>query len=64
MNKDDLFKQDAKTIVDMCFDNKLFKDQVTRDDMNTFQDYIGFLLQSRFDSHVRCKEMLDKIKTL
>ena len=58
----EIFKQDAKTIVDMCFNSKLFKDHITRDDMQGFEDFIGFLLQSRFDSHIKCSDFLRKIK--
>ena len=32
-----IFKQDAKQIVDLAFDKKLFKDEITRDDMNAFK---------------------------
>ena len=34
------FKQDAKTIVDMLFEAKLFKDHITRDDMNVTEALI------------------------
>jgi hypothetical protein len=60
--KDQLFKNDAKQIVDMIFDNKMFKDNITRDDMNGFEDLISFLIQTRFESHIRCENMLRKIK--
>jgi hypothetical protein len=35
---DKIFKQDAKSIVDLAFNNKLFKEEITRDDMNTFEE--------------------------
>lgn len=56
-----LFKQDAKQIVDMCFDNRLFKDTLTRDDFNSFEDLIQFLLQSKFNTYVKTEELFRKI---
>jgi hypothetical protein len=58
-----IFKQDAKQIVDMAFDKKLFKDEITRDDMNGFEDLISFLLSSRFESYKKCEELLKKLNT-
>lgn len=59
---DKIFKVDAKQIVDMAFDNRLFKDEVTRDDMNAFQDLIQFLMQSRFESYVRTEKLMRSIE--
>lgn len=58
------FKNDAKQIVDMAFDAKLFKENVTRDDMNTFEDLIEFLLQSKFDTYKKCLELTAKIQKI
>jgi len=55
------FKQDAKSIVDLAFDTKLFKDDVTRDEMTTFEDLISFLLQSKFESYNKAKDLFDRI---
>lgn len=60
--EDKIFKTDAKQIVDLMFDNKLFKDNVTRDDMNVFEDLITFLLQSRFESYQRVNALLERVK--
>jgi hypothetical protein len=57
-----IFKQDAKQIVDMAFNNKLFKEELTRDDFNAFEDYIQFCLQSRFDTYVRLEKLMNKIQ--
>ena len=61
-----IFKQDAKQIVDLAFDKRLFKDEITRDDMNAFEELIDFLLSSRFESYKRADkffEILKKTKT-
>lgn len=56
-----IFKQDAKTLVDTLFDAKLFKDQVTRDDLNSIEDYISSALNSRFDSYLKIEKIMDKL---
>lgn len=55
------FKQDAKQIVDTLFDNKLFIDSLTRDDLNSIEDYLQYAMESRFNSHVKSKELSIKI---
>ena len=56
------FKQDAKQIVDMLFDNKIFREDVTRDDLNAVENHINFLLDSKFDSHLRLEKLVKKIE--
>jgi hypothetical protein len=58
----EIFKLDAKTIVDLSFNNKLFKDEVTRDDMDKFEDLLSYLLQSKYESYKRAEELLKKLK--
>ena len=62
--EDKIFQADAKKIVDMAFDARLFKDQLTRDDFNAFEDLITFLLQSRFESYKRLDKMLESVKAI
>jgi len=57
-----IFKQDAKQIVDLVFDKKLFKDEITRDDMNAFEELIDFLLSSRYESYKRAEKLLENLK--
>jgi hypothetical protein len=56
------FKRDAKQITDMLFDKRLFTDSLTRDDMNAFEDLIEFLLNSKFESHLRCEALLKSLE--
>jgi len=35
----------AKEIIDCMFDSKIFKDSITRDDMNVFEDLLAFHFQ-------------------
>jgi hypothetical protein len=60
--EDKIFKNDAKQIVDLAFNNKLFKEEITRDDFNAFEELIGFLLQSRFESYQRAEKLLSSLK--
>ena len=59
-----IFKQDAKTIVDLAFDSNLFKDSVTRDNMNTFEDLIEYMLSSRFESYKKTEKLLKDLKRI
>ena len=55
------FKQDAKQIVDMLFDNKIFRESVTRDDLNAVEGHVHYLLNSKFDLHLRLAKLVEKI---
>ena len=59
-----IFKQDAKQMVDMMFDANLFHDNVTRDNMNTFEELIRFLLQSKFDSYRGLEKLNESVKNV
>ena len=59
---ENIFKQDVKQIVDLEFDKKLFKDEITRDDMNAFEELIDFLLSSRYESYKRAEKLLESSK--
>lgn len=59
--KENYFKQDAKQIVDMLFDNKIFRDNVTRDDLTAVETHLSYLLDQKFNSHLRLAELIKKI---
>ena len=61
---DKIFKQDAKQMVDMMFESNLFHDNVTRDNMNTFEELIGFLLESKFDGYRRLEKLNESVKKI
>lgn len=60
--EDKIFKNDAKSITDMAFNNKLFKDELTRDDFNGFEDLIEYLLKSRYESYIRINKLVEQVK--
>lgn len=57
-----MFKQDAKSIVDLAFDTKLFNDSITRDQMKVFEELIEFILSSKFESYKRAEKLFESIK--
>ena len=59
---DKVFKNDAKNIVDVAFDNRLFKDDLTRDDFNSFEDLLCFMLQSKFETYKRVEALTTRIE--
>lgn len=60
--REPIFKADAKQLVDMVFDTRLFQDGITRDDMNGIEELISFLLESRFDSYKRVHALMEGIE--
>ena len=58
----EIFRDDAKRIVDTLFDAKLFNDEMTRDKMKIFEDLLSLCMQSKYASYVRGQEFLDQIK--
>ena len=57
-----IFKNDAKQIVDLVFDAKLFRDDLTRDNLNSIEEMIQFMMQSRFESYQRAQNLLKSIE--
>lgn len=55
------FKKDAKQIVDMLFDTKCFKEDISRDDMIELEKFINYLLESKTDSYIKFIEINKKI---
>jgi len=39
------YQNRAKEIIDCMFDGKIFRDNITRDDMNGFEDLLAFQFQ-------------------
>ncbi len=58
----DQFKAEAKMLVDTLFDKGLFQDQLTRDDMNAVEDFIGSAMSMRYESEKKVREIMKKIK--
>lgn len=56
-----IFKQDAKSIVDTIFETKCFREDLSRDDINTVEELVQFMLSSRFDSYLRAEKLFQQI---
>lgn len=63
MKENEIFQQDAKSIVNMLFEGKIFRDGITRDDMNFIQNYIEQSLESRFQLYLSGQKFLKTIET-
>ncbi len=59
--EDKIFKSDAKQIVDLAFDNKVLAKDLTRDNLNDFEELIEFLLRSRFESYKKAEKLFESI---
>lgn len=62
METNNIFKQDAKSIADTLFETKIFKDSLTRDELNTIEELIGYCMSVRFDSILRAEKLFKQIK--
>ncbi len=56
-----IFKQDSKSMVDMLFNTKAFREDITRDDMNTLESFIDSIMQNRFESYVKLEKLMERI---
>ena len=62
METNKIFKQDAKSIVDTLFETKIFKDNLTRDELNTIEELIDYCMSARFESLLRAEKLFKQIK--
>lgn len=59
-----VFKGDAKSATDTLFDTKIFREDITRDQMNAFEDLIALLLQQRYEGYLKAEELRKSIQKL
>ena len=57
-----IFARDAKTIVDLLFDAKLFKDSITRDDMLQVESLVCYLMDTRYNGQKRAEALMEKLQ--
>lgn len=62
MQTENYFKNDAKAIVDMLFENKLFIESLKRDDLMAIENFIASELQSKFESITKMQKLIETIK--
>jgi len=60
----DRFKGDVKDMIDKLFEAKFFKDSITRDNLNTIENYLEWSLNCKFNSHIKLLELQKMIKEL
>ena len=61
METNKIFKQDAKSITDTLFETKIFRDDLTRDELNSIEEMLDYLLSSRYDSILRAEKLFKQI---
>ena len=61
METNKIFKQDAKSIVDTLFETKIFRGDITRDELNTIEELIYYCMSARFDSLLRAEKLFKRI---
>jgi hypothetical protein len=57
-----MIKTDAKAVVDLLFETKVFKDELTRDNLNSIEEFVGYLLETRINSNVKMLKFKEKFK--
>ena len=57
-----VYLKEATEFVDFLFDKGYFHDEVMREDMRRIDSYLGFVIQSRVNSAVKCSELLRQIR--
>lgn len=58
------YQSEAKNIVDNLFDNKLFRDGVTRDHIKCIEDLIAYYFQSHARMVIKSTELKMRYKKL
>lgn len=56
------YQMRAKEVIDSMFDCKVFKDTITRDDMQGHEDLVAYLMQSNADTARKIAEFNFKFK--
>lgn len=59
--EDKIIQRDAKSIVDLLYDTKVFKSDLTRDNLNAIEEFVAVTLETRLNSYVKqykLKEMI------
>ena len=60
MNQE-IIKSDAKSVIDMLFETKSLKPDLTRDHLNALEEFVSFILQSRLESYTRHINLTKKL---
>jgi hypothetical protein len=58
---ENLIKEDAKNVVDLLYETGTLDSKLTRDNMNTLEEYIRVLLYSRVNNHIKLIDLKSKL---
>lgn len=56
-----LISNDAKQIVDLLYDTNMFKEGLTRDNLNSIEELVICLLETRVTSQIKKNELRNRI---
>lgn len=59
---DKLIERDAKSIVDTMFETKILKSDLTRDNMNSIEEFIAYMMKTRFNGYIKMAELQKTIE--
>lgn len=62
METNNIFKQDAKSITDTLFETKIFRSDLTRDELNIVEELIYYCMSARFDSTLFAEKLFKQVK--
>jgi len=58
---ENLIKEDAKNVVDLLYETGTLDSKLTRDNMNTLEEYIRVLLYGRVNNHIKLIDLKSKL---
>ncbi len=58
------FRNDGKMITDMLFNTKLFKEDITRDDIKKVEIFIGECMSLRFETYKKAEKLFSSIEKI
>lgn len=61
-DKQEIFRNDSKQIVDMLYEGGLFAKKIKRSDMDVLENYICDMMDSRFESYKKMEKLLEDIE--
>ena len=59
---DPYYQKEAKRMVDMFFDNRLFNEKLTRDDLQSVEDLIAFYLDSTAKTTKKAADIMNRVR--
>jgi hypothetical protein len=59
---DKLIERDAKSVVDTMFETKILKSDLTRDNMNSIEEFIAYMMKTRINGYIKMSKLQKTIE--